>query len=70
MPNNCAVYGCNSHKTRTKGIKYFSFPSDKKTRKKWEWACHRADKMNLTHAVICSLHFQDQDYEDERERER
>ncbi|XP_066937356.1 uncharacterized protein [Macrobrachium rosenbergii] len=36
-----------------------------KFKNKWLHACHRADHINTTHAVICSAHFNDDDYEDD-----
>lgn len=48
MPN-CAVATCNNYTRNTVGkeIKYFRFPRDNDTRKKWINACRRHDIINL-----------------------
>ncbi|XP_068206993.1 hepatoma-derived growth factor-related protein 2-like isoform X6 [Palaemon carinicauda] len=66
MPSVCAVFGChnNSKKTTHLGVRYFSFPKDEETKKKWMHACKRADNVNWKRALICSVHFKADDYAD------
>ena len=67
MPNNCAVYGCNNNKKKAcdQQISYFQFPKNNDTKAKWIHSCFRSDYINTKHAVICSMHFKDEDFEDD-----
>lgn len=61
----CAVYNCNSDnqsKSRDKDVKFFRFPRDKTTCKKWVVSCGRSDKFNPQTSHMCSLHFVPSDY--------
>ncbi len=55
----CAVAICPS----PKGQVYHVFPKDLKLQKVWIDACKRKDKINVKFARVCSLHFQESDYE-------
>ena len=67
MSNNCAVYGCNNNKKKAcdQQISYFKFPKNNDIKAKWIHSCYRSDNINTKHAVICSIHFRDEDYEDD-----
>ena len=60
----CAVYGCYSGSTKEsrQGVKFFRFPKDKHTLKKWILACKRKDEVKVKCARVCSKHFRDSDY--------
>ena len=63
MPSVCAAYGCNNNKDKTKGsgIRYFGSPKDVL----WLNLCRRADNINVKNAVVCSVHFTKDDYNDD-----
>lgn len=66
MPSNCSVKGCmNNKRTKGYGVKYFTFPKDKRYRDLWMKACRRPRTINPQNAVVCSVHFQPQDYIDD-----
>ncbi|XP_068205211.1 THAP domain-containing protein 2-like [Palaemon carinicauda] len=67
MPSNCAVFGCHnkSKKTINMGIRYFTFPKEENTKKKWMHARKRADDVNWKRALICSVHLNAEDYADD-----
>lgn len=44
---------------------YFTFPKEKTYSDLWINACGRGDEINIKNAVICSIHFQKQDYNDD-----
>lgn len=60
----CAVYGCYSGSTTgsRQGVKFFRFPKDKNTLKKWISACKRKDEVKVKSARVCSKHFKESDY--------
>ena len=62
MPS-CAVANCsttgNSLKTSLIPIRLHHFPKDKKIANIWREKCKRKGKVNLKHAVMCSLHFEE-----------
>ncbi|PSN37136.1 hypothetical protein C0J52_20172 [Blattella germanica] len=63
MPN-CAVEICGNNNRNTKGtnIIYHQFPKAVDVCSAWVHACKRQDKINLTHARVCSDHFCESDY--------
>ena len=67
MPSNCSVLGCfNTHeKTKDSKIKYYHFPKNKTYRDQWVHALCRADTINTEYALVCSIHFKPQDYNDD-----
>ena len=55
----CAIYGCTP--ATNSDLKYHSFPKQEDIAKIWIHKCHRKDQVNPKTAVICDLHFsQDQ----------
>ena len=55
----CAIYGCTP--ATNSDLKYHSFPKQEDVAKIWIHKCHRKDQVNPKTAVICDLHFsQDQ----------
>ncbi|KAK3895348.1 hypothetical protein Pcinc_000938 [Petrolisthes cinctipes] len=65
MPGNCAVYGCYNTQKKTAGVRYFRFPKEKEIRQRWIHSCCRSDNVNADNARVCSVHFDDCDYEDD-----
>ena len=69
MPNNCSVFGCFNTKRKTKSlgldIGFFRFPRNESLRDSWIQACRRKDKVNMDFAVICSVHFRQDDIADD-----
>ena len=67
MPSVCAVFGCSNAKEKTKGseIRYFRFPKEEHYRKIWLNLCRRADAVNPHYAIICSIHFIQDDFIDD-----
>ncbi|XP_068220124.1 THAP domain-containing protein 2-like [Palaemon carinicauda] len=63
MPNNCAVFGCFSTRTKNPDLIFHSFPKDSETREKWAHLCKRADHINVENALICNRHFEADVYE-------
>lgn len=63
MPG-CAVVGCKSHNSNTKGtgVILHIFPRNSNIQNVWVTKCRRKDKINISNARICSLHFIDSDY--------
>ena len=51
---------------KTEGIRYHRFPTDPVLRDQWLKATLRKDKVNPLTAWICSNHFVDDDYEQDR----
>ena len=62
MPNNCAVFGCNSSYKKKGNIIFHKFPKNDELKLKWIHLCKRQDKINGDRALICSLHFKATDY--------
>lgn len=70
MPGNrCSVAVCSNSFYKTKGlegsssISYFRIPSDPRLRKIWVEACKRKDDWNPNNGFICSIHFDEEDFE-------
>lgn len=73
MGYKCSVAKCKSgyvssksssnSSTTAKQISFFSFPKNDDLRKKWTRACHRERFVPTEHSRICSLHFEDSDFE-------
>ena len=55
----CSVAICPSPKDAS----YFRFPKDISVQKSWIESCKRQDEINPKTARICSLHFNDSDFE-------
>ncbi|XP_076068446.1 solute carrier family 49 member 4-like [Oratosquilla oratoria] len=66
MLKNCSVHGCFNSKSRTKDteVRYYGFPKERKFREAWIRACRREDKVHPDHALICSIHFSEDDFVD------
>ena len=67
MPSNCAVYGCFNtvKKTANSNVRYFRFPKDESLRRQWVNCCRRADNIKTKYALVCSIHFTEDDYADD-----
>ena len=66
MGYKCSVAKCKSgyvSSTTTKKVSFFAFPRNDDLRKKWTRACHRERFEPTEHSRICSLHFEDNDFE-------
>lgn len=63
MPN-CAVFGCKNTNKNTKGtgIKYYAFTKNDNLAAIWLQACYRKDRVNLEHARIRTLHFDEDSF--------
>uniref|UniRef100_A0A0A9WNX9 THAP domain-containing protein 6 n=1 Tax=Lygus hesperus TaxID=30085 RepID=A0A0A9WNX9_LYGHE len=61
----CAIAGCTNHgrHRKYKGIRFYQFPKNPELKAKWIIACGRADPLNVSTANVCSVHFQDSDYQ-------
>lgn len=69
----CAVVGCQNGRKSERipfSGNFHQFPIDVELRKKWMYLCGRSRKkeINLLYARICSLHFIDTDYDQNREK--
>ena len=56
--HTCAVATCPS----PVDVSYHRFPKDTKLQKQWEEACKRKDSINVKTALVCDLHFKDEDF--------
>ena len=65
MPSNCAVYGCFNKGKTGSDVRLFRLPKNDEFKKKWIIACHRDDKINADNALVCSVHFTEEDYIDD-----
>ena len=63
MPNNCAVLGCFSHRTKNKDLIFHRFNKDLDIRKKWTHVSSRNDPINEETAQMCGKHFEKDAYE-------
>ncbi|KAF2894161.1 hypothetical protein ILUMI_12015 [Ignelater luminosus] len=68
MPGTrCCVSVCNNNyvdaRKRKLNISFHSFPKDEKIRKIWIQKCSRTGNFNPATSVICSTHFQEEDFE-------
>lgn len=70
MGYKCCVASCRSGYRPTssissvrKHISFFAFPRNTELRKKWTKACHRQHFEPTKYSRICSLHFEDNDFE-------
>ncbi|KAJ8981363.1 hypothetical protein NQ317_000230 [Molorchus minor] len=68
MPGSrCAVILCNNNyediKKNGLNISFHAFPRNEETRNKWIKACRRGDKWNPKTSVICSMHFDNDDFD-------
>lgn len=63
MPT-CAVYGCKNTHKNVKGteVKLYTFPSNSDLAKQWLNECKRKDKVNISNAKICSVHFSEDSF--------
>ena len=70
MVNKCCAYGCKSgyvsHTPSETRITFHSFPADEKMREKLIRANPRKDFVPSKNSRICSLHFRDSDFVEER----
>ena len=63
MPSNCSIYGCNNtQKNCSTEVQFFRFPKDELVAKQWVNCCRRQDTINTKNALICSVHFTKDDY--------
>ncbi|KAK9528934.1 hypothetical protein VZT92_013061 [Zoarces viviparus] len=66
MPEFCAALGCSNErnaKTEQQEITFHRFPKDKCERQAWMVALRREDFEPTDHSVICSCHFQSEDFD-------
>ncbi|KAK9977088.1 hypothetical protein ABG768_018909 [Culter alburnus] len=66
MPVFCAAYGCNNRRsidTRSHGITFHKFPSDKGLRRQWEVAIRREGFVVTESSKLCSEHFKPDDFD-------
>ena len=55
----CSAATCPS----PNGVIYHRFPKDGNIQKAWKIACKRKDKINEKTALVCELHFKEEDYQ-------
>ena len=68
MGYKCCVAGCksgydSSKSTDSQNISFFAFPFDKPLRLKWINACLRRDFKPAKFSRVCSLHFEENDFQ-------
>ncbi|XP_036938347.1 THAP domain-containing protein 6-like [Acanthopagrus latus] len=66
MPVFCAAYGCNNRRsvlTKSRGITFHKFPSDKGLRRQWEAALRREGFVASESSKLCSEHFKPGDFD-------
>ena len=68
MGYKCSVAKCKSgyasaNSPTTKKISFFAFPKNNDLRNAWTRACHRQGFEPTEHSRICSLHFEESDFE-------
>lgn len=71
MPVTCAVAGCSNTYQRGKatGASFHLFPKQENTRQQWIEFCGRDRSFNARTWRICSLHFDETDYEKDLQAE-
>ncbi|XP_075735823.1 peroxynitrite isomerase THAP4-like isoform X2 [Rhipicephalus microplus] len=65
MPSTCVAVGCQNTYT-TAGISFHAFPKSAKLRKLWVIAVRREKWEPSSRSVLCSAHFQDDDFVHDR----
>ena len=67
MPS-CAVATCTNTNRNigNRNIHFHRFPKDKKLSRIWILKCKRLDEININNAVICSIHFLEEDYSEDK----
>ncbi|XP_030581228.1 THAP domain-containing protein 2-like [Archocentrus centrarchus] len=66
MPDFCAAVGCAHQRnasTKQQGITFHRFPKDKVKRQLWKVALRRRDFSPSERSVVCSCHFQAEDFD-------
>lgn len=65
MPSSCAVATCqnNGRTSKERGIILHTFPKDIIRQRRWVHLCRREDKIVPKNSVVCSEHFNEDDYE-------
>ncbi|XP_028320827.1 THAP domain-containing protein 6-like [Gouania willdenowi] len=66
MPEFCSAYGCSNERcveTRSRGITFHKFPKDSILRRKWEQAVKRKGFVATDWSVLCSEHFNADDFD-------
>ena len=65
MASTCAVATCkNNYKnSKARGITLHRFPKELNVQRAWVHLCKRKDSFNVQKAVLCSEHFDSNDYE-------
>ena len=69
MVNKCSAFGCKSgygENCDSVRVTFHSFPLDEHFREKWIRANPRKDFKPSAHSRMCSLHFKDSDFIEER----
>nr|XP_061817953.1 THAP domain-containing protein 6-like [Nerophis lumbriciformis] len=66
MPYHCPAYCCKNRQTaenKLRGITFHRFPTDIKSRKRWELALRREAFMASSSTRLCSQHFRKEDFD-------
>nr|XP_061836761.1 THAP domain-containing protein 2-like isoform X1 [Nerophis lumbriciformis] len=66
MPAHCAAYGCKVRRTaesKKLGITFHRFPKDDDVRRRWEVAVRRKSFAAKEQTVLCSKHFNPEDFD-------
>ncbi|XP_054466099.1 THAP domain-containing protein 6-like [Anoplopoma fimbria] len=66
MPTSCTAWGCTTVRTiqtRSQGITFHKFPKEKQLRRQWEVAVKREDFSANERSMLCSQHFQPEDFD-------
>ncbi|XP_041862038.1 THAP domain-containing protein 2-like isoform X2 [Melanotaenia boesemani] len=66
MPDFCSAFGCSHERnteTKKQGITFHKFPKDKRRRQAWVDALRRRDFVPKDCSVVCSRHFNPEDFD-------
>ena len=63
MGRSCAANGCSNKTSKCPGISFHKFPTEFVIQKRWSIAMKRKDFKPTKNSFVCSMHFQDTDYE-------
>ncbi|KAJ8359657.1 hypothetical protein SKAU_G00161820 [Synaphobranchus kaupii] len=66
MPQTCAAFGCTNRRikqTKDRGITFHKFPKDPDRRRAWVVAVRRKDFEPIDTTVLCSCHFEADDFD-------
>ncbi|XP_051933765.1 THAP domain-containing protein 6-like isoform X3 [Hippocampus zosterae] len=66
MPEYCVAHGCKNERNaevKARKITFHKFPKEKHKRRQWEVALRRKNFVASDHSVLCSVHFNPEDFD-------